>query len=86
MRPCHANALLHGVCARLEPPDFHACFEAFIGGHWVLFDPTELSAPVGLVCIRTGRNTADVSVSTDFGTLFPGKYEIHCEVLDAPSV
>ena len=69
-----------GYVHRLELPDFHACFEAFIRGHWVLFDFTELAAPDGLVCIGTGRDAADVSVCTDFGTLFPGKYEIHCEV------
>jgi len=27
---------------RLDPPDFHACFEAFIVGYWVLFDATRL--------------------------------------------
>lgn len=74
-----------GYAHRLEPPDFHACFEAFIGGYWVLFDPTELSTPDGLVCIGTGRDAADVSVCTAFGTLYPGKYEIRCEVLDVPS-
>lgn len=71
-----------GYAHRLEPPDFHACFEAFIGGHWVLFDPTELSSPDGLVCIGTGRDAADVSVCTAYGTLYPGNYEIRCEILD----
>lgn len=70
-----------GYAHRLEPPDFHACFEAFIGGHWVLFDPTELSSPDGLVCIGTGRDAADVSVCTAYGTLYPGNYEIRCEIL-----
>jgi transglutaminase-like putative cysteine protease len=38
-----------GYAYRLEPPDFHACLEASIGGYWVLFDATRLAPPNGLV-------------------------------------
>jgi transglutaminase-like putative cysteine protease len=24
----------------INPPDIHACFEVYIGGQWILFDPT----------------------------------------------
>jgi len=71
-----------GYAHRLKPQDFHACFEAFIGGHWVLFDPTRLAAPNGLVRIGLGRDAADVSVCTAFGPVYPGLYEIRCEVLN----
>ena len=29
-----------GYAYELEPPDFHACFECFIGGSWTVFDAT----------------------------------------------
>ncbi len=52
---------------QLEPPDFHACFEVFIGGWWYIFDPTRLAPLNGLVRIATGRDAADAAVCTIFG-------------------
>ncbi|MBC7940342.1 MAG: transglutaminase family protein [Chitinophagaceae bacterium] len=49
------------------PPDFHALFEAFIGGEWVLFDPTGMSPVEDLVRIASGRDAKDVAFSTIFG-------------------
>ena len=49
------------------PPDFHAIFEAFLGGEWVLFDPTRLAPPERLVRIGTGRDAKDVAFATLFG-------------------
>lgn len=69
-----------GYAHRLKPQDFHACFEAFIGGHWVLFDPTRLAPPNGMIRIGLGRDAADVSVCTAFGPVYPGVHEIRCEV------
>ena len=51
----------------LDPTDFHAVFEVFIGGTWYVFDPTRLAPLNGLVRIATGRDAADVSVCTIFG-------------------
>jgi transglutaminase-like putative cysteine protease len=49
------------------PPDFHAMFEAFLGGRWELFDATRLSAPEDLVRIAVGRDAKDVAFATIFG-------------------
>jgi transglutaminase-like putative cysteine protease len=49
------------------PPDFHAVFEAFIGGRWVMFDPTRLSPVDDLVRIAVGRDAKDVAFATIFG-------------------
>jgi transglutaminase-like putative cysteine protease len=49
------------------PPDFHAIFEAYIGGHWVMFDPTRLSPVENLVRIAVGRDAKDVAFATIFG-------------------
>ncbi|HAG83282.1 MAG TPA: transglutaminase family protein [Cyanobacteria bacterium UBA12227] len=53
---------------RLEPPDFHACFEAYLGDRWYLFDATRLVPLDGLIRIGTGRDAADVSFATIFGS------------------
>ena len=49
------------------PPDFHAVFEAFVGGRWVMFDPTGLAPVQSLIRIATGRDAKDVAFATIFG-------------------
>ena len=51
-----------------EPPqDFHAVFEAWLGGQWVMFDPTGMAPVDRLVRIGTGRDAKDVAFCTSFG-------------------
>ncbi|HKB84039.1 MAG TPA: transglutaminase family protein [Burkholderiales bacterium] len=50
------------------PPDFHAVFEAFLGGRWYLFDPTALAPRNQVTRIGTGRDATDVAFATIFGT------------------
>lgn len=51
-----------------EPPqDFHAVFEAWLGGRWVLFDPTRMAPVENLVRVGAGRDAKDVAFSTIFG-------------------
>nr|WP_307689608.1 transglutaminase family protein [Variovorax ginsengisoli] len=51
-----------------EPPqDFHAVFEAWLGGQWVLFDPTRMAPVDRLVRVGTGRDAKDVAFCTMFG-------------------
>jgi len=59
----------YGAATHLGPPDFHAYVEVFLGDRWYLFDPTGITAPMGLVRIGTGRDAADVSVATMFGAV-----------------
>ncbi len=49
------------------PPDFHAVFEAYLGGRWVLFDPTRMAPVDALVRTATGRDAKDVAFATIFG-------------------
>ncbi len=49
------------------PPDFHAVFEAYLDGGWVLFDPTQLAPVERLVRIASGRDAKDVAFATIFG-------------------
>jgi len=60
-----------------EPPqDFHATFEAWIGGRWVLFDPTGMAPVDRLVRIGTGRDAKDVAFSTFFGAVEMTRKEV----------
>ena len=57
-----------GYVQGLQPPDFHACFEAYLGQRWFLFDPTKLTPLDSLTRIGTGRDAADASFATIFGS------------------
>ncbi len=65
---------------RLDPPDFHAVFEAFLRGPsgpgWYVFDPTRMAAPEGIVRIGIGRDAAEVAFCTQFGEMEAGKPEV----------
>lgn len=49
------------------PPDFHAIFEAYLGGRWIMFDPTGMAPVDKLVRVATGRDAKDVAFATIFG-------------------
>lgn len=58
-----------GYAYDLNPPDFHAYFEAYLGNRWYLFDPTRLVPQNGLVRIGVGRDAVDASFATIFGSV-----------------
>jgi transglutaminase-like putative cysteine protease len=60
----------------LNPPDFHAHIEAFLGGRWILFDPTRLAPQSSFVRIGQGRDAADTSFATIFGGAKMNKMEL----------
>jgi transglutaminase-like putative cysteine protease len=72
-----------GYAPQLNPPDFHACFEAYIGGCWLVFDPTRLVPLNGLVRIANGRDAADAAVATIFGPARSTAVEVSCEPAEA---
>jgi transglutaminase-like putative cysteine protease len=59
----------YGCPAGYGPPDFHAYVEVYLADRWYIFDPTGLTIPMGLVRIGTGRDAADVSFATIFGSV-----------------
>jgi transglutaminase-like putative cysteine protease len=71
-----------GYSFKLNPPDFHACFEAFVGGHWIIFDPTKLAPLNGLVKIANGRDAADAAVATTFGNVTCTSIQVGAESLE----
>ncbi len=56
-----------GYLEPLQPMDLHAWFEAYVGGRWYTFDPTQTTLAGGRVAIAYGRDAADVAVYTQFG-------------------
>ena len=67
---------------QLDPPDFHACFEAYLGDRWYLFDATRLAPTNGLVRIGTGRDAADAAFATVFGAIALNKMDVYIDRLD----
>lgn len=67
---------------QLEPPDFHACFEAYLGDRWYLFDPTRLAPLEGIVRIGVGRDATDVSFGTLFGAVKMNQMQVFVELAD----
>jgi transglutaminase-like putative cysteine protease len=47
--------------------DFSAWFEAYIGDHWWTFDARNNRPRIGRVLMATGRDAADVAITTSFG-------------------
>jgi hypothetical protein len=72
----------------LNPPDFHAYIEAFLGGRWIIFDPTRLAPQSSFVRIGHGRDAADTSFATIFGGAKMTKMQLSMEPaggqLDSP--
>jgi transglutaminase-like putative cysteine protease len=60
--------LVVGYLYQLEPMDLHAWFEAYVGGRWYTFDPTQGGLRGGRVIIAFGRDAADVSIFHQFGS------------------
>ncbi len=50
------------------PADFHALFEAWLDGRWVLFDPTAMAEPGDVIRIGTGHDAADLPFASIFGS------------------
>jgi transglutaminase-like putative cysteine protease len=57
-----------GVPPSASPMDFSAWFEAYLGGQWWTFDARNNQPRIGRVLMGTGRDAADVAMTTSFGT------------------
>ena len=64
-----ATGIDFGADPALGPTDFHAYVEVFLGGRWYIFDPSGTAIPMGFVRFGTGRDAADVSFATIFGSV-----------------
>lgn len=67
----------------LNPPDFHACFEAYINGHWVVFDATKLGDLNGLVKISNGKDASESALASYFGDIYCSHMDVQCHPISA---
>ena len=78
--------LVVGYVNFAEPPqDFHAVFEAWLDGRWVLFDATRMAPIDRLVRIGTGRDAKDVAFATIFGDVNMLRKEITLDEGEIPA-
>jgi transglutaminase-like putative cysteine protease len=66
---CIPARIVAGYLHELEPMDFHAWFEAYVGGRWYTFDPTQAQPKGGRVALAYGRDAVDVAIFNQFGPL-----------------
>lgn len=53
--------------ARVDPMDFSAWIEVYLGGRWHTFDPRNNIPRIGRIVISRGRDAADVAMVSSFG-------------------
>lgn len=82
---CIPARMVVGFLHTLTPMDFHAWFEAYVGGRWYTFDPTQ-SAPLGgRVTVAYGHDAADVAIFNQFGpALHPERMQVRVTQLSTP--
>jgi transglutaminase-like putative cysteine protease len=56
-----------GVPVDVNPMDFSAWFEAYLGGHWHTFDARHNTPRIGRILMARGRDATDVALATTFG-------------------
>ncbi|RCH54053.1 transglutaminase family protein [Mucilaginibacter hurinus] len=71
-----------GYAYKLYPADFHACFEAYLGGEWILFDATRLAPLNSMIKIATGRDAADSAIANIFGDIYFDRMAVNCKLAD----
>ncbi|RYZ97600.1 MAG: transglutaminase family protein [Sphingobacteriaceae bacterium] len=71
-----------GYAYKLYPADFHACFEAYLGGEWILFDATRLAPLNSMIKIATGRDAADTAIANIFGDIMFNTMQVNCTLAE----
>jgi transglutaminase-like putative cysteine protease len=65
-----------GVPASPAPMDFSAWFEVYLEGRWWTFDARHNQPRIGRVLMATGRDAADVAITTSFGMAELTKFSV----------
>jgi transglutaminase-like putative cysteine protease len=64
------------------PNDFAAWFEAYLGGHWYIFDARFNEPRIGRVLIARGRDAADVPITNTFGPATLKSFKVWAEEIN----
>ena len=65
-----------GVPADPAPMDFSGWFEAYLSGRWYTFDARHNAPRIGRILMGTGRDAADVALTTSFGVVELRKFQV----------
>jgi transglutaminase-like putative cysteine protease len=65
-----------GIPAAPFPMDFSAWFEVYLEGRWWTFDARHNRPRIGRVLMATGRDAADVAITTSFGTALMSSFRV----------
>jgi transglutaminase-like putative cysteine protease len=65
-----------GVPLSAAPMDFSAWFEVYLEGRWWAFDARHNTPRIGRVLMATGRDAADVAITTSFGMAELAKFTV----------
>ena len=63
-----------GISPDPAPMDFSGWFEAYLSGQWYTFDARHVVPRIGRIVMATGRDAADVALSTSFGRMNLAKF------------
>jgi len=72
-----------GVPISPAPMDFSAWFEVFLEGRWWTFDARHNIPRIGRVLMATGRDAADVAITTSFGSSVLTGFQVTTEEVAA---
>ncbi len=67
----------------VNPPDFHAVAEVYLGGTWHLVDPTGMARETEIAKIGIGRDCSDVAFLTAFGPLVMNSQSVVVQAVGA---
>src|ERR1700760_932129 len=65
-----------GIPPEPEPMDFSGWFQAYLSGQWYTFDARHNTPRIGRILMGTGRDAADVALSTSFGRMTLQKFVV----------
>jgi transglutaminase-like putative cysteine protease len=68
-----------GVPISPAPMDFSAWFEVYLEDRWWTFDARHNTPRIGRILIATGRDAADVAITTSFGAAYLRRFEVVTE-------
>lgn len=72
-----------GVPKDVNPMDFSAWFEVYLGGRWHTVDARHNEPRIGRILMATGRDATDVALTTAFGPAKLTRFEVITDELPA---
>jgi transglutaminase-like putative cysteine protease len=82
----YATGYLGDIGVPLVPPmDFSAWFEVYLEDRWWTFDARNNKPRIGRVLMATGRDAADVAITTSFGTSRLTNFTVVADEVGSPA-